>query len=1115
MFIMKNIFVSSTFRDMQAERDEIQKNITPQLRALARAYGEDIRFCDLRWGVNTAELDSEEGAKKVLSVCLDEIDKCKPYILVLLGERYGWIPDGKLLLNAARRKHFELHELEKSVTALEIEYGALNNPEALKKTIFMFREPLPEADSVYKGEDAEHTARLEALKNRIRKLAGNRVFSYRVQWDREKNRPVALEQFSEIVTEQLRRLLENDWKAYAELSDAEREYRKHWGWVESKAAQFAGRQKLLAECKALEHQNRSLLLNGDAGNGKSTLCARLIAGYREQGWFVVPFVCGNGGEENSGLDALKYLVNLLEERLAGAQREQYQREISMMCNVTPEASMEADWSAWIIRLEMLLRKYYGPQETQVLFAVIGAEKLEQDEMTKRFKYIPELKSRNLHILVSCDSSCDTEGFVGEKLTVPELCPDEKRALIHGMMSSFSKEIDQEVIDEIIRKGRSGKPLYLSLLVQGLLTFDQSDYAIIAHGGNDMAAISRYQRQFVQDMPDDEMELSQFIFGRLEQDGNMAFIRSVIEYIAASRFGLRELDLEQLLTRQNISWNSLEFSRLVNFISDFFVERNGLFDFASTALKSAFCGRIDLYRRREELFLYITTLPLGDSLLASEIVHYCRIFDKQELLVNYILICMDAVEQKQLSPDVLRKAAKSLLVEDECLWFMQVIRSLGREERSKVLLLYDFLVNYIMDACRSKIGNELAAAGILCKDLAAKALEFKQEDAFWHIGVKLFFQHCQILLKRRYLTVARDLLVKLCKEAFFLQATHEKIEYTYLFANCLHWAGKACAEAGDQEEAKKQFFSAGSVFRDLITESGDVRIALDLCMAQYEGALCLWQQNQVLEAEPPCLSVIGLFRELDALHIPQLQASVEHLNAYKNACEMLSYIHDCKGDTPAQDALALESEIKHLELRLEDIMWNPIVLQEYVRSLRKFASLCEKVGHTIGAMHDYVLSTNMLRWAVENGGGSPCIIDHYKSCHELGDFYLRLGSKWNNQALQYYLEELLYRRQILREYPFLGNAIMFNELCMRIGQLFVEADDLWPAYEAFRQAVFCFETVKDRSRMDSLVKSFTEQGEKNMAFLITMLQPWQYTGEELEEHQRRAAELLGEGTVLRW
>lgn len=70
MFIMKNIFVSSTFRDMQAERDEIQKNITPQLRALARAYGEDIRFCDLRWGVNTAELDSEEGAKKVLSVCL-------------------------------------------------------------------------------------------------------------------------------------------------------------------------------------------------------------------------------------------------------------------------------------------------------------------------------------------------------------------------------------------------------------------------------------------------------------------------------------------------------------------------------------------------------------------------------------------------------------------------------------------------------------------------------------------------------------------------------------------------------------------------------------------------------------------------------------------------------------------------------------------------------------------------------------------------------------------------------------------------------------------------------------------------------------------------------------
>ena len=53
---MKNIFVSSTFRDMQAERDLIQKEVLPQLRSKARKYGENINMIDLRWGVDTSNV---------------------------------------------------------------------------------------------------------------------------------------------------------------------------------------------------------------------------------------------------------------------------------------------------------------------------------------------------------------------------------------------------------------------------------------------------------------------------------------------------------------------------------------------------------------------------------------------------------------------------------------------------------------------------------------------------------------------------------------------------------------------------------------------------------------------------------------------------------------------------------------------------------------------------------------------------------------------------------------------------------------------------------------------------------------------------------------------------
>lgn len=89
---MKNIFISSTFRDMQAERDLIQEKVLPAVREEAKKYGDNVGVIDLRWGVDTSTLETDEGSAKVLTVCLDEIDRSHPYMLIFLGERYGWIP---------------------------------------------------------------------------------------------------------------------------------------------------------------------------------------------------------------------------------------------------------------------------------------------------------------------------------------------------------------------------------------------------------------------------------------------------------------------------------------------------------------------------------------------------------------------------------------------------------------------------------------------------------------------------------------------------------------------------------------------------------------------------------------------------------------------------------------------------------------------------------------------------------------------------------------------------------------------------------------------------------------------------------------------------------------
>jgi hypothetical protein len=93
------VFVSSTVRDMQEpacacphadrERDHLVKYIFPELKRRCRERQVELVEVDLRRGVT--EEQAERG--EILPVCLEEIDRCRPYFLGLLGEWHGHIPE--------------------------------------------------------------------------------------------------------------------------------------------------------------------------------------------------------------------------------------------------------------------------------------------------------------------------------------------------------------------------------------------------------------------------------------------------------------------------------------------------------------------------------------------------------------------------------------------------------------------------------------------------------------------------------------------------------------------------------------------------------------------------------------------------------------------------------------------------------------------------------------------------------------------------------------------------------------------------------------------------------------------------------------------------------------
>jgi hypothetical protein len=87
------LFVSSTFADLEAERNALHTHVFPRLRQLAALHGCRFQAIDLRWGVREeAALDQQ-----TMRICLQEIGRSqhvspRPNFLVLLGDRYGWRP---------------------------------------------------------------------------------------------------------------------------------------------------------------------------------------------------------------------------------------------------------------------------------------------------------------------------------------------------------------------------------------------------------------------------------------------------------------------------------------------------------------------------------------------------------------------------------------------------------------------------------------------------------------------------------------------------------------------------------------------------------------------------------------------------------------------------------------------------------------------------------------------------------------------------------------------------------------------------------------------------------------------------------------------------------------
>lgn len=258
------VFVSSTFRDMQAERDELVLRVFPQLRRLWEERGVTWGEVDLRWGI--PEEEAAEG--KVLPICLEEIRRCRPYFIGLLGERYGWIPDSIPAEVVEREPWLREHVAgRKSVTELEILHGVFNNPDMAGHAYFYFRdmafiEKVPqERRQDFNAEDAETAEKLKELKKRIKHS----------EFPVQENYPDA-KALGQLVLADFTALINRLYPEGEQPLPLERERMDHEAFARSRASVYIGRQEYFDRLDAhVADDGPPLVVLGESGSGKSAL----------------------------------------------------------------------------------------------------------------------------------------------------------------------------------------------------------------------------------------------------------------------------------------------------------------------------------------------------------------------------------------------------------------------------------------------------------------------------------------------------------------------------------------------------------------------------------------------------------------------------------------------------------------------------------------------------------------------------------------------------------------------------------------------------------------------------------------------------------------------------
>lgn len=570
---MKNktayIFISSTFGDMQAERDYLLTQVFPELREWCEQRGVFLKEIDLRWGITPEE--SKE-ISRAIDICLANIDKCFPYFLGLLGYRGGTVPRKDEVENAEGAfAGLREHAGHASVTQMEILHatvknmGSENAPLA-EDPLFLVRgsralDSVPETErALYLEPDGSILAWQDWLERMRVRSQGKQVEVYECAWKD------------------------------GSFTDF------HIDGAPMKEAVIAHFKQAIGKRFPLEEEPPETKLVAEMQRTAALLCENYVADealvrqaqeYIEGDAACPMIVCGKNGAGKTAL--LSYLAGLYESEMP--------RAFPYYATVAQANTFEgvlADLLGGVAGLNGKRWQYAGQSVAQMQtelaeLAQGGTVLLLLDGLnavgfgTKFLSFFDKLPP-GLRVLIEIEENSVTSGFLDSMEwggTVLRVRPIEdvktREALVQAFLSGYLKKLEPHTLAALCAKEGAALPLFLKTAVADLRfhkQFDTLDHAIQSYGNTPGEITDAFFKR---------------LLGlQLVSEDSARIVTDMLVCLGIARGGVSERELLSLLREAYPAHSEEELNRavlsLLRLIRDFLLVREGRYSFAYAVMR---------------------------------------------------------------------------------------------------------------------------------------------------------------------------------------------------------------------------------------------------------------------------------------------------------------------------------------------------------------------------------------------------------------------------------------------------------------------------------------------------------------------------------------------------